>query len=352
MRFLPFLALLACGDAAPPSETTPEAPAAEADAKAEAPKHAALFKPLPKDMAVDGKARTEAMIDLGRQLYYDARLSKNHDISCNSCHMLDKYGQDGEPTSPGHKGQRGGRNSPTTYNAALHLSQFWDGRAADVEEQAKGPVLNPVEMAMPDEGYVLKVLTSIPGYQEGFKAAFPDDEDPITYDNFAKAVGAFERGLVTPAPFDKYLEGDAAALTDEQKAGLDLYVSTGCTTCHNGVAVGGAMYQKLGLVKPYETADKGRGDLTGNEAENYFFKVPSLRNITETAPYFHDGSIASLDEAVKLMASHQLGKELDDAQVKSIVTFLGALKGEPDAAYIAKPELPESGPETPKADPS
>ncbi|MCO4744922.1 MAG: c-type cytochrome [Proteobacteria bacterium] len=351
MRILPLLALLACGDA----PEAPEAPAPaepEVAAEAAAPKHAALFAALPAVMEGEGKSRTTAQIDLGRQLYYDARLSKNHDISCNSCHQLDAFGQDGEATSPGHKGQRGGRSSPTTYNAALHLSQFWDGREPDVEAQAKGPVLNPIEMAMADEATVVAVLKSIPGYQEAFKAAFPEAEDAVTYQNMADAIGAFERGLVTPSPFDAYLNGDEAALTDAQKAGLDAYVEAGCTTCHLGVAVGGSMYQKLGLAKPYETADKGRGDLTGNEADNYFFKVPSLRNITETGPYLHDGSIATLEETVKIMGEYQLGKELDDAQVSSIVTFLGALKGTPDPSYIAKPELPESGPETPAADPS
>lgn len=349
MRLLPLLALFACGDAETPSETT-EAPPPATEAKG--PKHGALFKPLPADMAVPDKPRTEAMIDLGRQLYYDPRLSKNHDISCNSCHMLDKFGQDSQPTSPGHKGQRGARNSPTTYNAALHFTQFWDGRAADVEEQAKGPVLNPIEMGMPDEDYVIRVLKSIPGYAEPFAKAFPEAEDPITYDNVAKAIGAFERGLVTPSPFDAYLKGEADALTAEQQAGLDLFVDTGCTTCHSGVVLGGAMYQKLGLIKPYPTEDKGRGAHTGNEGENFFFKVPTLRNVTETGPYFHDGSVPTLEEAVKIMGVHQLGKELDDAQVASIIAFLGALRGEPDASYVAKPELPESGPDTPAPDPS
>jgi cytochrome c peroxidase len=353
MRFLALMTLVACGEAEKPAPAPGPVASEEPAAEPEAPRHAALFGALPTDMpGADKPARSEALVDLGRQLYYDPRLSKNHDISCNSCHMLDKYGQDGEPTSPGHKGQRGGRNSPTTYNAAIHVAQFWDGREPDVEAQAKGPVLNPIEMAMPSQEVVIQTLSSIPGYITAFQAAFPDQEAPITYDNFALAVGAFERGLVTPGPFDEYVGGDAAALTDAQKAGLDLFVSTGCTACHMGAGVGGAMYQKLGLVRPYETEDKGRGDLTGNEADNYMFKVPSLRNITETAPYFHDGKVATLEEAVKLMGAHQLGKDLDDTQVASIVTFLGALKGEPDAAYIAKPELPESGPDTPAPDPT
>ena len=267
--------------------------------------------------------------------------------------MLDAYGVDNKPTSPGHKGQLGGRNSPTSYNAALHFVQFWDGRAADVEAQAKGPVLNPVEMAMASEEAVVDVLRSIPGYKDAFKAAFPADEPPITYDNMAKAIGAFERGLVTKnSRFDKYLGGDAAALTDEEKAGLDLFVSTGCTTCHMGATMGGQMYQKIGVVHPYETMDMGRKEVTQQDADEKMFKVPSLRNIDKTGPYFHDGKVETLEEAVRLMAHHQLGKELQADEIAKIVAFLKTATGELPTEYIAKPTLPESGPKTPKADPS
>jgi cytochrome c peroxidase len=353
MRFALLLALGACG-------TTPEAPAPE-PAKTEkvaaekpapkpaGPKHVALFKPLPEHMHA-GEVPSAAVIDLGRKLYYDTRLSKNHDISCNSCHQLDNFGVDSEPTSPGHKGQRGGRNSPTSYNAALHLTQFWDGRAADVEAQAKGPVLNPIEMAMPDEATVVAVLESIPGYVEDFEKAYPGQ--PISYDNMAAAIGAFERGLVTPGPFDRYLAGDVDALTPAQVEGLDTFVATGCTTCHMGTGVGGGMYQKLGLVEAYPSKDQGRFEATGNEADRLMFKVPSLRNIAKTGPYFHDGSVATLDEAVTIMAKHQLGKQLTPKETKSIVTFLEALTGEVPTQYVAKPELPASGPKTPAPDPS
>jgi cytochrome c peroxidase len=341
--------LVACGKA-PEQSAAPATPAIDAATlQAQA---AALFQPLPAEMTSDRHPLTDERIALGRMLYYETRLSKNQDISCNSCHDLAKYGVDGEPTSSGHKGQRGGRNSPTVYNAALHLAQFWDGRAADVEEQAKGPVLNPIEMGMPDASQVVKVLKSIPGYVDAFKAAFPDDADPVTYDNAAAAIGAFERRLVTPAPFDRFVAGDTSALTPGQLAGFKTYVETGCTTCHNGAAVGGSMYQKLGLVKPYETADTGRAEVTGNETDKFFFKVPSLRNITETAPYFHDGGVATLDQAIRLMAEHQLGRTITDEQVAGISTFLGSLKGEIPAAYITPPGLPVSGPETPKPDPS
>lgn len=355
---LMLLALVGCGSEAP--APAPEAEKVEEKAPEKAEKaesaipaaHTTLFAPLPEKMEAEGREITEAKVELGRMLYYETRLSKNHDLSCNSCHQLDNYGVDNEPTSPGHKGQRGDRNSPTVYNAALHLSQFWDGRAADVEEQAGGPVLNPVEMAVADEGTAVTVLKSIPGYEAPFKAAFPGDEDPITYANMTAAIGAFERGLVTPGPFDKYLAGDATALTDAEKKGLETYINSGCTTCHAGVGLGGAMYQKLGLVNAYETEDIGRAKITGNDAEKFFFKVPSLRNVAKTGPYFHDGSVASLEDAVQKMAHHQLGKELSATEIQEIVTFLNALTGEIPTEYVKKPELPESGPNTPAADPA
>jgi len=313
----------------------------------------AFFGQLPAAMESATNPLTEPKIDLGRMLYYDTRLSKNHDVSCNSCHGLDTFGQDNLPGSPGHQGQTGDRSSPSSYNAAGHIAQFWDGRAADVEEQAKGPVLNPIEMAMPSEAAVVAVLKSIPGYVDAFAAAFPGEADPVTYNNMALAIGAFERKLVTPGRFDAYLAGDQAALTAAEKAGLEAYLATGCQTCHMGPYVGGSMYQKLGLVKAWpDTSDLGRFSVSGNEFEKLFFKVPSLRNIAETGPYFHNGSVATLEEAVGLMAEYQLGRELDDATVASIVTFLKALTGEIPEAYVAKPELPASGANTPAPDPS
>lgn len=313
----------------------------------------AIFKALPAEMPSEINPITPAKIDLGRMLYFEKRLSKNHDISCNSCHDLAQFGVDNKPTSPGHKGQLGGRNSPTVYNAAGHIAQFWDGRAADVEAQAKGPVLNPIEMGMPSEAYVLTVLKSMPEYVAAFKAAFPKAADAVTFDNFALAVGAFERKLVTPSRFDTYLKGDDKALTDAERAGLKLFVETGCVACHNGAYVGGAMYQKLGLVKPWPNlTDKGRGAQTKNAAEDYMFKVPSLRNIAKTGPYLHDGSVAKLGEMVKLMAAHQSGRTLSDGDTASIVTFLGSLTGTAPADYIKAPTLPPSTDATPKPDPT
>ncbi len=326
--------------------TLPAAAFAAPEAEALREQAQRAFGTLPEVATSDTQPEAEpsvqqARIDLGRALYFDPRLSQANDISCNSCHGLDTFGVDGEPTSPGHAGQRGDRNSPTVYNAALHYAQFWDGREPDVEAQAKGPILNPIEMAMPSAEAVIAKLRGIPGYVEMFAAAFPGDEDPLTYDNLGRAIGAFERGLMTPGPLDRFLAGDLAALDAEQRAGLSRFLEVGCTTCHVGPALGGGMLQKLGLVHPYETEDGGRERVTGNPADRHFFKVPSLRNVAETGPWFHDGSLTDLDDAVRKMGWHQLGRELSDAQVAEIVSFLGALTGEVDAAYVAKPTLPE-----------
>ena len=309
-----------------------------------------MFQPIMEAAENPENPLTDAKVDLGRMLYYDTRLSKNRTVSCNSCHDLASFGDDGLATSKGIDAQLGGRSAPTVYNAAIHIAQFWDGRAADVEAQAVGPILNPIEMGMPDEAYVLRVLKSIPGYVEAFAKAFPEDPESVTYANVGKAIGAFERKLMTPSKFDDFLKGDEKALTDAEKHGLNLFVTTGCTVCHNGIGVGGHLYQKLGLVKEWPTKDLGRFAATKNEADKYFFKVPSLRNITETAPYLHDGSIASLEEMVAKMAEYQLGRTISAEDTKAIVAFLGSLKGRVDENYIKKPELPADGPDTPKGD--
>ncbi len=313
----------------------------------------AMFKPLRAQCDAPENPITREKVTLGRQLYFETRLSKNHDLSCNSCHQLDKYGVDGEATSPGHRGQRGDRNSPTVYNACIHFVQFWDGRAATLEEQAKGPVLNPVEMAMADGPAVEAVLRSIPGYAPLFKAAFPGDKEPITYDNVAKAIGAFERTLVTPSRFDAYLAGKEDALTAAEKQGLETFIAVGCTACHLGEGLGGGLYQKYGLVKPVPgLKDEGRGKVSKNAAEKFFFKVPSLRNIDQTAPYFHDGSQKTLEGAVAFMGEYQLGRALPKEEVTRITTFLKSLTGPlPKAAVIAAPKPLPSGKTTPKPDP-
>lgn len=309
------------------------------------------FAPLPDVVPPRTGDLTEEKVTLGRMLYYEPRLSRSQGISCNSCHMLDKYGVDNEPTSDGHKGKKGNRNSPTVYNAAGHFVQFWDGRAEDVEAQAKGPVTNPVEMAMSSEKDVIAVLNSMQGYVQAFKKAFPGAKDPVTFDNMASAIGAFERKLVTPARWDKFLRGDQAALTPEEKAGFNTFIAAGCQTCHAGAYLGGNLYQKLGVMEPYpDQSDMGRYEVTKSEGDKMVFKVPSLRNIEKTGPYFHNGKVSRLDETVAQMGEYQLGRRLNDAEVKSIVTWLHALTGEIPADYVKAPELPKSTARTPKAD--
>jgi cytochrome c peroxidase len=276
---------------------------------------------------------TPARIELGRKLYFERGLSINNSQSCNSCHMVDKQrgGVDNEPTSPGAFGKRGGRNSPTTLNAGFQIAQFWDGRAANLKEQAKGPVLNPIEMAMPSEPEVLARLRQHREYPALFKKAFPNDADPITYDNFAEAVAAFERTLITRDRFDDFQKGSNAALKGDELKGAHLFLTIGCTTCHNGPVIGGQMFMKLGLVHPYPTKDEGRFEVTKDPDDKFKFKVPMLRNIAITGPYFHDGSIKTLEEAVRKMAYHQLDKQLTDTEVKQIVAFLNTLTDKPRA---------------------
>ncbi|MGA1607982.1 MAG: cytochrome-c peroxidase [Planctomycetota bacterium] len=269
------------------------------------------------------------MIALGMDLYHEKRLSTGKNLSCATCHDLSRYGQDGEATSPGSAGERGGRNSPSSVNAFRQVAQFWDGRAADVEAQAQGPVLNPIEHGFAEEADFLAALRSVDDIPARFAAVFPGQDDPVTLANFGAAVGAFERTLVTKGRWEEFLDGNDDALTVDEKKGLATFVEVGCTTCHNGRAVGGGVFQKLGLVEPFETADKGVGDLKGDPTQDYVFKVPMLLNVAETAPYFHDGSIRTLEEAVRIMAKHQLGRLLTDEQIASIVTFLKALTGEP-----------------------
>ncbi len=310
-----------------------------------------MFAPLPPVMDSQRNPITEAKVRLGRMLYYETRLSKGQDVACSTCHLLDRYGVDNERFSNGHKDQRGNRNAPTVYNAAGQVAQFWDGRAADVEEQAKGPVMNPVEMAMPSADQVTAVLRSIPEYATAFREAFPGQADPVTFDNMALAIAAFERKLVTPSRWDRFVQGDRKALTAAEQKGFSQFVSSGCATCHNGAYVGGASFQKLGAVKPWtRDTDPGRFAVTKSDADRASFKVPTLRNIEKTGPYFHDGSVATLSDAVALMGEYQTGKKLAPAEVQSIVVWLRALTGELPKDYIKKPDLPRSTPQTPQPD--
>jgi cytochrome c peroxidase len=313
------------------------------------------FGTLPAKFETETNSITDAKVALGRMLFFETRLSKNQDLSCNSCHDLEKFGVDGTKVSKGHKAQLGGRNAPTVYNAGALATQFWDGRAPTLEEQAKGPILNPIEMAMKDEQSVVDLLASMEGYEKAFEAAYPDidEKERITYDNMAKAIGAFERGLVTPSRFDKYLGGEKAALSDQERAGLSKFVQHGCTTCHSGAAVGGSTFQKLGLIKPYPNQkDAGRFEVTKKEEDRMVFRVPSLRNVAETGPWFHDGAFDRLEAAVQAMAYHQLGKELPEQDAKDIAAFLRSLTGEIPKDYIKKPQLPANGEKTPGPDPT
>ena len=305
------------------------------------------FAPLPKAVTTPDNLLTADKVTLGRMLFYETRISRNHDISCNSCHDLARHGVDGQRFSVGHAGERSTRNSPTVYNAAGHFAQFWDGRSANVEAQATEPILNQSEMAMAAEQAVA-TLASIPQYVELFRRAFPDSPEPVSMANIGRALGAFERQLMTPSRWDRFLAGEQDALSNQEKKGFNVFVYTGCVTCHFGPYVGGTMFQRLGLIKAWpDSRDRGRFEVTKNDADWMVFKVPGLRNVTRTGPYFHDGSIASLPEAVRRMALHQLGKSLEDSDVDAIVAWLGALEGELPQAYITPPSLPPSTPSTP-----
>lgn len=288
---------------------------------------ASVLAPLPDKMP-GGEKDTPTLVELGKKLYFEKKMSVNGTQSCNDCHKVDQNfaGVDNEPTSPGAEGKRGDRNSPTTLNAGFHFAQFWDGRAKTLEEQAKGPVLNPVEMGMPSETEVIKRLSADASYPQLFKTAFPDEKEPMSYDTFARAVAAFERTLITRDRFDDFLKGNDKALTAQEIKGLDFFLNTGCTTCHTGPTIGGNMYQKIGIIHPYPNKkDLGRIKVTNEEWDELRFKVPSLRNVGLTWPYFHDGTVAELNEAVKQMAYMQLGKELTQDEVSALTAFLQAL---------------------------
>ena len=309
----------------------------------------AVFKPLP-DLAEMQKVRpfTEEQVKLGQQLWYENRLSKGNTVSCNSCHNLATAGVDNMPTSAGHKSQFGARNSPTALNAALLGSQFWDGRAADVEEQASSPLLNPVEMANATEADAAAKIAGIPEYQEKFKAAFPED-GAVSFKNITTALGAFERTLLTPTRWDDYLKGNVSALSEQERKGVRAFMDNGCMSCHSGVNLGGTMFQKFGLVDgPYwkhiddPKHDKGRADVTKKAEDEFFFRVPGLRNVERTYPYFHNGSVWELDKAVNIMAKAQLGKTLAPEDTENIVAFLKALSGNVPESARTMPELPVS----------
>lgn len=288
----------------------------------------------------------EAKIELGKMLWFDPRLSLSGKVSCNSCHDLSTNGADTKPLSIGYAGRKGTVNSPTVFNAEKQIAQFWDGRAKTLAEQATGPITNPLEMAMTPE-LAEGVIRSIPGYRPYFEKAF-GSKNP-TFSEIAEALAAFETTLTTPnAPFERYLKGDKNALTQQQIDGLKLFRRSGCIRCHSGNLLGGTSFQKVGSVRPYVTdnSSKGRMDVSGKPWDEMMFKVPTLLNVERTAPYFHDGAVKTLPDAVKKMADIQLDMNLSEKQVEEIVAFLESLNGE--LPKIEKPTLPPSGPETRK----
>ncbi len=277
------------------------------------------FKPLERPTSISSDK-----ITLGKKLYFETSLSLNNKISCNSCHNLDTFGVDNQKTSPGHDGRRGTRNSPTTLNSHLNFKQFWDGRAKDLSEQAVGHILNPIEHGIPNEKEALTKINT-PEYLAMFKKAFPKEKKPFNFKNIGVAIESFERTLVTPSRFDDYLKGDIQALSSKERLGLKSFIQIGCTSCHAGEGLTSNSFQKLGIVKPYKSKDLGRFEVTNRKRDEFKFKVPILRNIEKTGPYFHDGSIKTLEQAIKIMAEYQLGKQLTDEEVSNIKAFLSSL---------------------------
>ena len=287
------------------------------------------FEPLPGQMP-GAENDTPERIALGKKLYFDKRLSINNAQSCNSCHLVEdgRAGVDNLPTSPGAEGKLGTRNSPTVLNAGWQFAQFWDGRASDLQDQAGQPILNPIEMGMPDEQSVIDKLAGLTDYQEIFAKAFPDSSPPLTYANLTEAIAAFERTLRTESRFDDFLQGNKTALTSQEQKGLATFIRVNCVECHDGPLAGGGLYEKLGKYEAFHnTADQGRYEVTGDDEDRMVFKVAQLRNVAVTGPWFHDGSAKKLDDAVRSMAAMQLDLKLDDAEVADIVAFLGSLTG-------------------------
>jgi cytochrome c peroxidase len=304
-----------------------------------------LFGPLPETMASSKNPITPEKTKLGKMLLYETRISVDGTVSCTKCHPISLYGADGLKKAIGDQCKVNPRNAPTIFNAASQIAAHWIGNRADVEDQARQSVIGPPAFGMPSYQVVEKRLKEL-GYGPLFRQAFPGERDPVTMDNFAKAIGAFERTLVTPAPFDAFLKGEQDALDQKAQLGLKTFMDVGCAGCHNSPYLGGQMYQKFGITAPYwqytksEEKDDGRYAVTKNEADRYVFKVPVLRNVAKTAPYFHDGSVGSLDEAIWIMGKVQLGKELTKKQVKEIDAFLNSLTGKISQDALTVPLLP------------
>jgi cytochrome c peroxidase len=311
-----------------------------------------LFQPIPPSVpGAIGDAQTEEKISLGQMLFFDPRLSASGVISCHTCHNLSTGGDDNVPTSVGHLWKRARRNAPTVFNAVFNTAQFWDGRARDLRTQAKGPIQGSVSMANKPETMV-DTLKSMPEYVERFARAFPSDSDPVSFDNAVTALEAFEATLITPgAPFDRFLEGDEAALDEQERRGLALFMDRGCSRCHNGVNLGGQDYYPFGLAKRPEAdilppGDKGRYKVTKTASDEFVFRAAPLRNVALTAPYFHSGQVWELKEAVAIMGAAQLGAALTDEEAEDISAFLRTLTGDPPR--IEYPILPVETADTPR----
>ncbi len=310
-----------------------------------------LFKPLPDTARVDDYPHSQARIDLGKALFFETRVAVDGRMSCAACHSPSYYGADSLAFSVGVHGKKLPRNASTVFNTPLLIAQHYGGNRLTVEEQAMKALLSPLAYGNKDYPEAEEKLKSL-GYRPLFEKAFPNEADPVNAENWAKAIGAFERTLLTPAPFDRYLKGDQRAISKEAKIGLEKFMSVGCAGCHNGVTVGGQMYQKFGLLEDYWLAtgskevealkgrDMGRWHDTQKPEDKFIFKVPQLRNVAMTPPYFHDGSVQKLDDAVRVMARLQLGKQLSDEDVKHIVTFLNTLTGDVPKTFLNAPALP------------
>jgi cytochrome c peroxidase len=305
-----------------------------------------IFGPLPQAMTSEKNPITPEKVKLGKTLFYETRISVDGTVSCSRCHPMSLYAADGLRKSIGNNCKLNPRNAPTLFNAAGQISAHWIGNRVDVEDQAKQSVLGPPSFGMPSNEAVEKKLKDIKGYVELFKKAFPADNNPVTVDNFAKAVGAFERTLVTPSRFDSFLKGETAALNEREKRGLRTYMEAGCIMCHFGPYLGGQVYQRSGIFDPYwkytksDPIDEGRYVVTKNESDKYVFKVPIHRNVAKTSPYFHDGSVDKLQDAVWIMGKIQLGKDLSELQVEDIVTFLKSFTGKIPEDVLKVPLLP------------
>jgi cytochrome c peroxidase len=304
-----------------------------------------VFKPLPQDMATEEFPIDATRVVLGRKLFFDPRLSLDGTVSCATCHRPALYGTDALAKSIGVEHRLNAHNAPTVLNAALQFRAHWIGDRANVEEQAMKSLIGHASFGNPDFAAVIRKIKALPGYEAEFKQAFPNEPEPVKPDNWGKAIGAYERTLVTPSPFDAFLKGDAKALTPQAQNGLKTFIEIGCASCHNGAGIGGASFQKFGVVADYWTQtgsqpiDEGRFTATKNPADKYVFKVPSLRNVAMTPPYFHDGSVATLPQAVRVMGKVQLGRELTDQEVHDLVDFLNSLTGKQPEDFVAEPVL-------------